>query len=205
MEKKPSLLKRYFSVYTRKETYKNFLYLFLEFPFGLFYFIFLIVGFSLGISLAILWVGILILAGTLAMTWLFSLLERILAVELLDAKIGKVELEAQAKLGFFQKIKAYITNSFLWRGLAFLFLKLPVGIAVFIVWVTLLSISFGFIAAPFALPFMQIENFWLQIASLPAALISLGVGIILLTGTLHIFNLLARPLKKLAEVFLKPV
>jgi hypothetical protein len=204
MESKPTLWQRFFSVYLHKETYKNFLYLFLAFPFGIFYFVFLIVGFSVGISLFILWIGILILVGTLAMSWLFSVLERILAVELLDAHVGQSKIDIPSKSSIWQRGKAYLSNSFLWRGLAFLGLKFPIGIAVFIVWITLLSISLGLIAAPFTLPWLHIENFWLQIASLPAALFSFVLGIFLLTVTLHIFNLLVRPLKLLAEAMLKP-
>lgn len=206
MENKPAFWQRLFSVYSKKETYKNFLYLFLAFPFGILYFIFMVGGISTGISLFILWVGIPILAGTLAMSWVFSVLERILANELLDARIAPSRVVLPAGANFWQKIKTYASSSFLWRGLAFLFLKFPVGIGVFIVWVTLLAVSLGFLATPFFLlsPHIHIENFWLQVASLPATLICLVLGVFLLTVSLHIFNLLARPLRRLAIIFLRP-
>lgn len=206
MENRPTFWQRFFSVYLKKDTYKNFLYLFLAFPFGVLYFIFMVGGITTGISLFIVWVGIPILAGTLAMSWLFSVLERILANELLDARIAPSRVILPAGASFWQKLKTYTSNSFLWRGLAFLFLKFPVGIGIFIVWVTLLSVSLGFLAAPFFLlsPHIHIENFWLQVASLPATLICLVLGVFSLTGSLHIFNLFSRPLRRLAIIFLRP-
>ena len=62
MEKNRSWLSRIFGVVIEGQTYLNILYLLLAFPLGLFYFIFFVVGFSLGLPLIILWVGFLILA-----------------------------------------------------------------------------------------------------------------------------------------------
>jgi hypothetical protein len=57
---------RFFGVILRGQTYLNALYVFLAFPLGLFYFIFLVTGLSLGVGLAILWIGLIILLAMIA-------------------------------------------------------------------------------------------------------------------------------------------
>ena len=57
METNP--LERLYGVFVKPQTYLNILYLLLAFPLGIAYFVFLVTGFSLGISLLILWVGLL--------------------------------------------------------------------------------------------------------------------------------------------------
>jgi hypothetical protein len=55
----------FFGVFANKQSYLNIAYLLLSFPFGIFYFIFLMVGFSLGIGLSILGIGLVILLAML--------------------------------------------------------------------------------------------------------------------------------------------
>ena len=75
---------RFFGVVVRPQSWLNLLYLALSFPLGLFYFVFLTVCLSVGISLVIIWVGIFILGLTAACWWAFAAFERSLA----DAFLG---------------------------------------------------------------------------------------------------------------------
>ena len=59
-------------VLTNSQTYKNLAYLLLSFPLGVFYFVFLITGISLGVSLAIIWIGIPIFIGVLMLSRTFA-------------------------------------------------------------------------------------------------------------------------------------
>ena len=59
-------------------SYVNIFYLLLSFPLGLFYFVFLVTGISLGVGLTIIWVGIPILLLVLGGSWLLCKLERAL-------------------------------------------------------------------------------------------------------------------------------
>ena len=68
-------------------SYANLLFLAMAFPLGLAYFIFLVVGLSLGVGLLIIWVGIPILALVLAGSWLLAAMERQLAIHLLGAEV----------------------------------------------------------------------------------------------------------------------
>src|SRR5512136_1654311 len=73
----------FFSVVLKGQTYLNILYLLLAFPLGLGYFIVLVTGLSLGFSLAILWIGLLILALMVVVWWGMAAVERQLAIWLL--------------------------------------------------------------------------------------------------------------------------
>jgi hypothetical protein len=72
--KEPKIITKFFGVAIWGQTYLNLLYLLLAFPLGLFYFVLLVTGFSLGFGLLILWVGVIILVGMLVAWWdvLFS-------------------------------------------------------------------------------------------------------------------------------------
>src|SRR3954468_22489681 len=68
-------------------SYRNLLYLLLAFPLGLTYFLFLVVGLSLGLGLTIIWVGLPVLLLVLLGSRALSALERQLAIGLLGAEV----------------------------------------------------------------------------------------------------------------------
>lgn len=204
MQSKRKIWERFFGVFAKSITWKNLIYLFLTFPFGLFYFILLITLLSLGVGLFILWIGILFIAFGLFLVWYISKFERILAMELLDAKIQPFELQISSRSTFWEKIKTYLAASRLWKGLAFILIKLPIGIIVFTVCVTLLATSLGLIASPFLVHLINFQSFWIEVASLPVSLFICLIGVVLFTSTLHVFNYLCKPLKGLAEAMLNP-
>ena len=60
---------RIFGAVIEPQSYVNILYLFLVFPLGIVYFMFLVTGLSLGFGLLIIWAGIPILMLVLMGTW----------------------------------------------------------------------------------------------------------------------------------------
>ena len=56
-------LKSYFGVVATSQSYLNLVFLTLSFPLGIFYFVFLVTGISLGMALSIIVIGLAILAG----------------------------------------------------------------------------------------------------------------------------------------------
>lgn len=205
-------LKSFFGVGIRGQTYLNTLYLMLAFPLGLFYFIFFVVGFSAGIPLVIVWVGLLILAGVIAAWYGMIAFERQLAIGLLREEIPPISRQEMGDKSLWQKFKAFMTNTVAWKGLVYLLARFPLGILSFVVLVTLLSLSLALIGAPFYyqytpasidLSWNGVDNVpvWL-IDTLPEALIVSLVGILLLLVSLHIFNGMAWVSGKFARVML---
>jgi hypothetical protein len=198
----PDVLQTYFGVLTKKETYLNVVFLLLAFPLGLIYFISLVVGFSVGISLLIIWVGFFILVLLFPAIWYAIAFERIQAIHLLKEDIPPMAKPKGTDQRMIDKIKAFFTNPVTWKGLAYLFLKFPIGIIEFTMLVTGLSVTLGFLAAPFIFPFVEI-NFGLWIVdSFSEAIGLFVVGILLFPAILHFFNLICKINGKFAKLML---
>ena len=87
-------LSKFFGVAVRGQTYLNMLYLLLAFPLGLFYFVFLVTGLSLGVSLVIVWVGIFFLLIVFTVWIALLVMERYLAIQLLHEDIPPINRES---------------------------------------------------------------------------------------------------------------
>lgn len=202
-----NFLARFFGVFIQRRTYLNLLYLALAFPLGLFYFIFLVVGLSVGLSLIIIWVGLLILPVVFAGWWAFAAFERQMAIGLLNVKIPPMTRAEPPKAKWSDKAAAYLTNPVTWKSLAYLFLKFPLGTFSFVVLVTLAALTGTFLAAPVIYPFIEPQvwftwnSVW-QIDTLNEALVAFFIGVGLLFVSLHTFNGLAWVSGQLARLML---
>lgn len=200
----PNPIVRLYGVFAKPQTYANLAYLLLAFPLGLAYFIFLVTGFSLGFGLLILWVGFLILAGVMGLSWILTLFERQLAISLLGVKIPPIAGQSAPGGTLLQQVKSYLTNPVTWKGIIYLFLKFPIGIASFVVTITLLSLSLGLLLAPVSYPWWHITmGFW-QIDSLPAAVIAFAAGLVIAPLSLHAINLMAGWIGEVTRWLLSP-
>lgn len=210
-------LEKFFGVVIKPQTYLNTLYLLMAFPLGLFYFIFLVVGLSLGIGLAIIWIGLAILLVVFGCWYAFIAFERQMAIWLLHEEIPPMvrpDLLARApQMSAWERFKSTLSNPVTWKGLFFLAAKFPVGIVSFVVLVTFLSVSAALIGAPFYYnrlpPQVEITLFSNQPifpgmvidTPLEAGLACL-LGLVILLISLHIFNGLAWFSGKFARVML---
>lgn len=197
-------LSKYFTILANPKFYSTLLYLALAFPLGLVYFIFLVVGFSVGVSLIIIWVGLIILALIFPLIWLIIKFERAQAIKLLNVNLPFHEppmLESQSILS---KIKGFITDPATWRGLLFIVLKFPIGLSSFVALVTGFSIIAVFIFAPVAIQFISIDlGFW-HVDTISEAIGLSMIGIMLLPGLCHLFYLLGKVIGTLSAYLLKP-
>jgi len=199
----------FFSVIIKGQTYLNMLYLFLAFPLGLFYFVFLVTGLSLGFGLAITLVGIPLLFGMLLLWRVFGHFERMLTKIMLSMEITYIPIKH--KNGAWKKIVGYLSDSYTWKGLAYLFIKFPLGLFSFIVLVTLLSIAVSLICVPVLYYLTEIgilqgtfciSNNICFIGNYLGAFIVSIVGVFLLLVFMHAFNGLARLYGMLAELLI---
>ena len=189
----------------------NLLYLLLSFPLGIFYFVFLVTGISLGIGLAIVWVGLIILVGVFAAWYAFTAFERGMAIGMLREDILPMSQQDLSGLTLWKKFTATLANPVTWKGLAYLLAKFPLGIISFVVLVTLLSVSAAFLTMPFYYTYVNPEiTLWgdstlypmLLVDTLGEAMLGSMVGVILTLVSLHILNGLAWVSGKFAKVML---
>lgn len=195
-------VERFLQVAWQGQTYLNILYLLLAFPLGLAYFIILVTGLSLGLSLAIVWVGLLILAVMVLVWWIMAAVERQLAIWLLDEHIPPMAGPAPVSQTFGARIKSHLTNPVTWKSLVYLFVKFPLGILSFVVVVTCLSLSAGLIATPWLVPYGYIEFGVWTIDTPSEAWFVAAVGVVVGLLSMHLMNGLAFVSGRLARLML---
>jgi len=208
MTQSSSVFDKFFGVIAKGQTYLNFIYLFLAFPLGLIYFIFLVTGISVGVATLIIWVGLFILALVIAGWWLCAGFERTLAINLLHFDIPPMSTprsdKAQTNL---QKLGAFLANPVTWKGLLYLFVKFPLGILSFVVLVTLSAVTLTMLFAPLLYRYIQPEIIgwtgviW-RIDTMGESVAASIIGFILIFISLHIFNGLAWVSGKFAQLML---
>ena len=192
----------FFNVLGEGQTYLNLVYLIIAFPLGLAYFVMLTVGISLGIGLLIIWIGIAILAGVLAGAWAATIFERYLAEALLGIRIHREPPTPPRQSSLWERIRSHLTNPETWKGLLFLGLKFPLGIASFVTSITLISIAGGLIAAPFTYNTLGCQFSGWELNSMNEAILLFLLGIIVFPLFLHILNIIASAYGTIAKSLL---
>jgi signal transduction histidine kinase len=125
-------------VLTQGRTYLNLLYLFISLPLALIYVaVLLFCAISGAVLSVVLGFGLLILVTGLVAAWGFALLERELATSLLGIDLPPLAPLPPGTL--WARLRAHVARPETWRSLAFLLLKLPLGL--FTATVTILLIG----------------------------------------------------------------
>jgi hypothetical protein len=187
---------RFFKVMGSGQAYLNLIYLLAAFPLGIFYFVFLVSGLSVGISLLIIWVGIPILLMVCVGWWTLASFERFMAVHLLKEDIPAMTPSSIEGVDMWTRFKDFLANPVTWKGLLYLFLKFPLGIVTFVVMITLVSLTLAFITMPFTYESLQyfqtgisFGNLYVwHIDSMNDALLGALIGLMLWPVTLHVTN-----------------
>jgi hypothetical protein len=130
-----------------RRTYRRLAYALVGFPLGTFYFCFLVTALSLGAGLVVTFVGIPLLAATLACCRGLAQLERTLAASLLDLPSPRTRAERHQD-GFWRRMFARLGSAAAWRELAYLLLRFPAGLISFSVTVSLIAAAAGAIVQP---------------------------------------------------------
>ncbi|WP_440951598.1 sensor domain-containing protein [Methanococcoides sp. FTZ1] len=187
-----SMIRDFFGVVTRKQTYLNLTYLLFSFPLGTAYFIFLVTGLSMGLGLSITLIGIPILLLMLVAWWELASFERQLAIWLLGIDIPPMEPRKISNQKVSEKLKGYIFNPVTWKGLVFLFIKFPLGIFTLIVFFTLLVSTLVLISVPFIYNTGYVDFGFFKVETLGLSLVMMTGGLLLGFVSLHIMNALAK-------------
>jgi succinate dehydrogenase/fumarate reductase cytochrome b subunit len=203
----PVLMEKFFRVMGSGQAYLNFFYLLISFPLGIFYFVFLITGLSLGFPLLIIWIGVPILLLVGAGWWLLAAFERQMAIHWLKEDIPPMTKPSTEGVDLWTRFKDYFLNPVTWKSLLYLFLKFPLGIFSFVVLITLVSFTVSFLSIPvlytsFSAFTPEIDfgagSIW-YVDSMNDALLVTVIGVFLWPVTLHALNGVAWLHAKLAK------
>ena len=190
---------RFFKVIIDPQAYLNLVYSLASFPLGIFYFVFLITGLGLGFSLIVVWVGlpILLFVGLGCLT--LGNFERFMAIHLLKENVPAFFVRSKDQGDKLSQVKENLANPVLLKTPFYLFLKFPLGIASFVILVTLISLTLAFLTLPFTYETVELfgpgiflgsdELVW-HVDSMGNAVLGFLLGLVLWPATLHVTNLL---------------
>ena len=177
---------RFAGVVVRPQTWLNTLYLLLAFPFGLAYFVVLVVGVSTGAALAVLIVGLGILLATLAAWRGMAAIERAWPAPCSACRSRRPA--DQPALPPHERILRWLRDPMTWKGLVFVALKFPLGVASFAIVCSAGFFSLVLLFSPLIVLGTTVTFFgWIVESPLQALpLTVIGIPAVLLA--LHLFN-----------------
>ncbi|ULH18326.1 sensor histidine kinase (plasmid) [Deinococcus sp. KNUC1210] len=193
----PFAPRHYFGELFDPATYRHLLYHALSLPLALLYFAVFCVGFSLGAGLAVILVGLFILAGLLWLLLACTDLERVLGTALLD-----VNLSRHRRLrpdGLWDWTRRVLSDVGTYKAALYLLLKLPFSLLVLLVGGSLFTTALVLLSTPFW-GVSGLNSEWLlvelndqtyRMTAWSLAALTLG-GLALLVLTVGALNLLAR-------------
>lgn len=196
-------LRQFFGVVASGRTYLNLLYIWLAFPLGLAYFVFLVTGFSLGAGLAIILWGLLLLGLVLWAVYGLAAFERVLAIALLGAAPPPMVVASRPGASPMARFTAMLGSASLWKGLLFLAVKFPLGLATWTLSLISLAVSAALILAPWAWASRGVIDFWFFVVEgLAGAMVVSVIGVFMMILTLHFNNAMAWLWARSAELLL---
>ncbi|WP_303746966.1 sensor domain-containing protein [Stenotrophomonas pigmentata] len=186
-----SLLARFFGVALDPHTYGALFYMLLSLATGTFFFTWVVTGLSLSVSLLILIIGLPILLLFLGSVRVLSLVEGRIIETMLGVRMPRRPTYTDRSQGWLQRIGAMFSDGRTWLTMLYFVLMLPLGILYFTVATTLLSTSLALVFAPVAALFTNEPiGIWIDGVNVGNAFwlwpVSVGVGVLLLFGTLHL-------------------
>jgi hypothetical protein len=136
----------FLAVPVKQQTYRNLLYLSLSLPLGFAYFLFVVLGVSLGVGLAVVLVGVPLLFGVLVVALGLGALERALAAFLLDLDVESRPLDADASLR--DRVVALATDVGTWKTVLYLPTKFVLGLATLAVGTSVVATGVSMLLVP---------------------------------------------------------
>lgn len=192
---------KFFGVAADSRTYGALFYMLLALATGIFYFTLMAVGMSLSLGLSVLIIGIPIIILYFGIVRVLSLAEGRLVEAMLGVRMPRRPLYANRDDRLMTKIKGLFTDPRIWSTHVYFLLMLPLGIAYFTIFVTLIALVVSLIGAPLAIwtgfatgdltrdswSLLHVQLLGVNATAGGAQLLlCLVAGVLLMFGTLHL-------------------
>jgi hypothetical protein len=156
----------------KSTTVGNITFLLLSFPLGLFYFLPTVIGFAVGVSTLILWIGLPILFATLVLIRGMAAVERRMISTLLHVSFPSQPYRYDVpQQGFLRRFGNMLRDPSTWTSTIYMILKLPLGI----ISVTLALVLPIVAIAVTALPLVYLINLLVNMILLNNGIHSMGI------------------------------
>jgi hypothetical protein len=135
---------------TKKSTTAgNIAFLLLSFPLGLIFFLVTVIGFTLGVSTLILWIGLPILFATLVLVRGMAIIERRMVANLLHVSFpDQLHYHDMPQRGFLKRFGNVLRDPLTWTSMIYMIVKLPLGIISFTLALVLPIVSLSLTLLP---------------------------------------------------------
>ena len=180
---------------------RQFFYILLALPLGIFYFVAIVIGLCLSLALFVVWLGIPVFIGVSGFAAVFAKYERALANNFLGANIAPLS-DAKTAQGIWATFKARFSDDRTWLRSFYLLGKLPVGILFFTLEISVLAASLFLLATPFLYQqswYRYVGAGYWHIATMNQSLAASCGGLFLLVAFFDITNALSRISAELAR------
>ena len=192
-----SALGRFFAVFADPRAYASLFYMLLSLATGIFFFTWVVAGFSVSLGLSITIIGVPLLILFFGSVRVLSLVEGRIVEVMLGERMPRRPLYTARGRSLWQRIGDMFTDPRTWSTLLYLVAMLPLGTIYFTVAVSLLATSLSLVLSPLALLPGVETDIWLfdlNLAEdarwmLPLLCVS---GVVLLFATLHLARGLGR-------------
>jgi hypothetical protein len=191
-----------FAVFARKRSYLNIVYLVLSFPLGTIYLGVIVLGLSLGLALAVIGIGLIVLLSAIMAMRGFAAVERQLGAWLLDVVIPAPDPHPDPWRHPLKSLKRLAADSYSWRIFAYCLLKLPFSLLAFAVVVSLMSLAVALALAPLFYQHAPLHILSWRITTAPEAFLCVLVGVTAAVLSFHVANALAAAWKSVAASLL---
>ena len=196
----------FFGVFAEPRAWGSLFYLIFAMATGIIYFTWAGTGISVSAGLLILIIGLPIFGLFLLSVRGIALVEGRLIEALIGVRMPRRPLFSRKDIGWWQKVKKLFAERHTWTAIIYMILQMPLGIIYFTVIVTLIGASAGIIAWPIlavshGVPWFTIYpyEYYMSAWLIPIWVI---VGILLLTGTMHLVKHVGRLHGAMAKIML---
>ena len=147
-EAKTSALGRFFGIMGNPAAWTAMLYLLLGLPVGVFLFTWAVTGLALSVGFSILIVGLPFFLLFLASVRLLGFVEGRLVESLLGVRMPRRPVHPGESKSYFRRIVDMLKDGRTWSTIFYMLLKLPLGIASFVIAVLGVTVPVSFIVSP---------------------------------------------------------
>ena len=201
--RRKSVLGRFFGVVADPRTYASLFYMVLALATGIFYFTWVVAGFSTSLGVSVTIIGIPLLILFFGSVRVLSLVEGRIVEVMLGERMPRRPLYSARGRSIWQRIGDMFTDPRTWSTMLYFLLMLPLGILYFTLATTLVAVGISFVLAPIA-AWTGLAERWIEAGDLVLVgingvplqgwelVLMLLTGVLLLFATLHLARAIGR-------------
>lgn len=197
---------RIFGIFADPFAWSSLVFMLVSLVTGILYFTWAVTGLSLSVGLLVLIISLPFIGLFFLSVRGVALIEGRIVEALLGVRMPRRPIFVDGNLGWWARFKVLFNSRHTWLTIFYMILMLPLGVIYFSVFITLISLSLGFILAPLAqlflpFPMITVGNSMYYVTPDLGIMVFL-LGVILSIGTMNLAKVLGRWHGTLAKAML---